>query len=89
MNQHGQPPSGVCNGTPQPLKCSCSQSANSFAELCPVCIADYDRWLEDNAAEVREEIIRLSPAQLFAALEMFDDATAPQYVLSIRVELAA
>ena len=86
---HGKSPSGVCNSTPQPLKCTCSESANSFAEICPLCVAAYDQWLIENQAEAREETIRLSPAQLFAALEMFDAETQPEFVLTVRVERAA
>ena len=90
MHHHGSSPqSQSASGTLNSHTCSHCESASRLEELCPAGIAEYDAWLQDNTAEVREETIRLSPAQLFAALELFDAETQPQYVLTVRVERAA
>lgn len=88
MRNHGQPPSEVCQSARLPLKCYCSAEANSFAELCPACIAEYDAWLEEEAAAARLETIHMSAAQFFAACELFDEATT-ETVLTVRMVLAA
>lgn len=90
MHEHGESPRihSAAAGR-QALTCTCSESANSFAEICPACVIAYEEWLDETAAAAQQETIHMSAAQFLAACELFDSAVQPEYVLTVRVERAA
>lgn len=52
--------------TLKPTPCTCSEFAGSLSELCEACTAEYEQWLDDEAA--RKEVRNMSSAELFGQM---------------------